>query len=1176
MKKYFNVTNVFVSILSVLFLALINVAFSQQIIEDFWITNGNVYTLLRKDSLLFIGGSFSVVGPQVQNFSAINKNDQKYYPEFPFVNGIVKVIIPDGSGGWFIGGNFTMVGDSIRLGVAHILNNGSVSSWNPQVSDEFNGRDVIDLVLHNNVIYIAGNFTIVNGVTRNYLAAVDINGNLLEWNPNPNWIVNSIAVSGNSLITGGLFTSISGQQRNYLASLDLATGNVSNWDPSPNGYVTKILVKDSLIFVAGSFTSISGQVRKLLAAFDISGNLLSTWVANITGTFASINSLFATNGKLYFGGKFSAVNDIPRNNLAAIDFSGNLLNWQPSTNNIVNAIWNFDSKIFIGGGFTQVNNQDIISLAAVDTLNGVLLPWNASINGKTGVTVYTICDDGGDKLCVGGQFTMINSQKRNKFALFNLNDNSLNPLSFSIENGNLYSFLILGNTLYLAGTFTAINGNVRNRLAAIDLNTGLLKDWNPDANGSVLNIDAIGSTIYLCGSFTSISGQTRNRLAAVDTSGNLLSWNPGASSSVNALVIKNNIIYVGGLFTSIGGLTRNRLAAVDTAGNVLNWDPNCGGTVNTLTIKDTIVFVGGSFQTIGGFTRQRLAAVDFNGNVLDWIFNLNGLVNKVATIGKFLFATGNFTTVNGIERNRFLSIDLNNNQLRDFKLDLDASGFAFEFNENAGLIYFGGGFNSINGKLRISLAGIYDPSIIPPTKPQAPTNLTAIPDTFSVTLYWNDNSINEVGFILERKDDSLHIPGPWNIIATLPMNAVSYVDTGLISNTVYSYRISAYNSVGISVGDSIQVKTLQIPPTFIQHFLVNRGWNIVSVPLITNDMRKTSLFPTSISPAFAYDNEYLIKDTIELGKGYWLKFNSVDSIIISGRRTLSDSILVKTGWNLIGPFDYDISIENIISSPPNIISSYFYHYINGYSIIDQLVPGKGYWVKVNQNGYLILPTLFKKNYVDVNNLKDNLNYKPHLTITDNSENTAILYFSKNQDEVFLSELPPIPPSPIFDVRFSSNRIIESIDNDKFTIIIKNAIFPVTIKSSGIDFIVKDINDGKIFRKTLRSGETIRIENNKLSIFELQKVKSLTYQLNQNYPNPFNSITTISFSLPEEGYVNLSIYNILGQKIAEIINHKLNAGEYILNWDANNLPSGVYVYTLIHNKNQLTRKMVYLK
>jgi len=85
-----------------------------------------------------------------------------------------------------------------------------------------------------------------------------------------------------------------------------------------------------------------------------------------------------------------------------------------------------------------------------------------------------------------------------------------------------------------------------------------------------------------------------------------------------------------------------------------------------------------------------------------------------------------------------------------------------------------------------------------------------------------------------------------------------------------------------------------------------------------------------------------------------------------------------------------------------------------------------------------------------------------------------------------------------------------------------------------------------------------------------------FNLNQNYPNPFNNSTTIEFSLPYNSIVDLSIYNILGQKISSLVNEELLTGNYTYNFNASNLSSGIYYYRLTSQENVQTKKMIYIK
>jgi hypothetical protein len=87
---------------------------------------------------------------------------------------------------------------------------------------------------------------------------------------------------------------------------------------------------------------------------------------------------------------------------------------------------------------------------------------------------------------------------------------------------------------------------------------------------------------------------------------------------------------------------------------------------------------------------------------------------------------------------------------------------------------------------------------------------------------------------------------------------------------------------------------------------------------------------------------------------------------------------------------------------------------------------------------------------------------------------------------------------------------------------------------------------------------------------------LAYSLEQNYPNPFNPSTKISYSIPEDGYVKLSVYNLLGEEVATIVNAYQKADRYEVSFNASGLSSGVYVYKIESVNYSATRKLVLMK
>ena len=85
-----------------------------------------------------------------------------------------------------------------------------------------------------------------------------------------------------------------------------------------------------------------------------------------------------------------------------------------------------------------------------------------------------------------------------------------------------------------------------------------------------------------------------------------------------------------------------------------------------------------------------------------------------------------------------------------------------------------------------------------------------------------------------------------------------------------------------------------------------------------------------------------------------------------------------------------------------------------------------------------------------------------------------------------------------------------------------------------------------------------------------------YSLSQNYPNPFNPTTTISYSIKSPGLVSLKVYDILGTEVASLVNENQEAGNYSVEFNAYNLTSGIYFYTLTSGNFVETKKLILLK
>ena len=86
----------------------------------------------------------------------------------------------------------------------------------------------------------------------------------------------------------------------------------------------------------------------------------------------------------------------------------------------------------------------------------------------------------------------------------------------------------------------------------------------------------------------------------------------------------------------------------------------------------------------------------------------------------------------------------------------------------------------------------------------------------------------------------------------------------------------------------------------------------------------------------------------------------------------------------------------------------------------------------------------------------------------------------------------------------------------------------------------------------------------------------SYSLFQNYPNPFNPSTKIEFSLPARQFVSLKVFNLLGEEVSTLVNKEMASGNYTINFKADNLPSGVYLYELNAGSFRQTKKMLLMK
>jgi hypothetical protein len=252
---------------------------------NLWVPNSTVNAQAVFGNTLYVGGSFTRVGPHSGAAVPVGVGTSAPISGFPRIVGAVNAIAPDGAGGWYIGGSFSQIGGVSRTNAARVLGDMTVDP---------------------------------------------------AWNPAPNLTVNAITVSGSTVYLGGQFTTVGGQVRNRIAAVDAASGAVSAWDPNANNFVSTIAVDGSVVYAGGAFTTIGGLPRNRIAALDAVTGAPTAWDPLMTGT--SVRSIVASGSLVYVGGAFTTIGGQPRNRLAAIGGDGSLSAWNPDANNTVYAL----------------------------------------------------------------------------------------------------------------------------------------------------------------------------------------------------------------------------------------------------------------------------------------------------------------------------------------------------------------------------------------------------------------------------------------------------------------------------------------------------------------------------------------------------------------------------------------------------------------------------------------------------------------------------------------------------------------------------------------------------------------------------------------------------------------------------------------------------------------------
>ena len=354
------------------------------------------------------------------------------------------------------------------------------------------------------------------------------------------------------------------------------------------------------------------------------------------------------------------------------------------------------------------------------------------------------------------------------------------------------------------------------------------------------------------------------------------------------------------------------------------------------------------------------------------------------------------------------------------------------------------------------------------------------------------------------------------------------------------------------------------------------NWNLVGLPVETEDNNYTQVFPNSINNTlYAFDAGYVSAENLDLGEGYWLRFDAEGENMVEGGSVNEISVTLASGWNLITGGSEIMGVETISDPDGIIVANTLYGFSTGYESSTVLDPGKGYWIRTSAEGDVVIGGATARSREFVNRLEN---------ASSISFNGKALYFDANvpEAEAISYSLPPVPPAGAFDVRYDNDLIYAgSIGN--IAVMNPYGNLDVSYHISDNSKWILTSTSGDIFELS-GSGHfsMTNIENAEFTLIKSEiNVKPVMFGLQGSYPNPFNPTTTIHYSVETEGITSLVVYDMMGREIKSLVSGYLTPNHYSVVWNGRDnsdrpVPSGIYLYRLNSGEFTDMKKVMLLK
>jgi hypothetical protein len=826
-----------------------------------WVAaNGMVETIHDDGTHVYIGGTFTHVGVANRRGAQISTSTGFPVGKTLNINGTVRCSAPDGSGGWFIGGDFASVNDVMRVRVAHILANGDLDmAWSAQVDGAVHCMEV-----YNGALYIGGEFATVNGVTRNRLAALQTsNGALSSFmssNVSANGNVFTMRRDGHLMYIGGAFTAVSNHfnginmTRGRLAILDLSGSEVVLSDlysgfGANNGSIFAVEVSQNFVYIGGDFTLVPGSASHVrLARFNKNTTLLDG--SYIPAPNNVVRTMFVDpfNDFLHVGGDFTTISSATRVRLAYLQANGSPFPFRSDANNSVRSIKpDFAGNIVVAGDFTSIGTNNALApsqnlqntrFAIMSAGTGVI---STSINQSAQDNNVFTANVASGKIFLGGQFIYSNMMQRSRVARFTRSNMALD-LNWNVNlNGKVNTITSSGNDfVYLGGEFTSVIGNSSaNRLVRLSKADGAIDaSWLPNPNDIVHKILISGTHVYVGGRFTICGTGTALAMSKLSTSSAIqdpnwltqFTWAGSGTPQPEVFTFSFNEtgtrMMVGGSFNRVNNIFRNNggFFNVLADGNLTLDNSSCiaSGVIRDIVADGNDFIAVGEFTSMNSLTRNRMARFNLTGSDYvmsnNWDPNANNTIMCAAVYDDRLYAGGMFSQIGSVPF-YFLTGRVNlangaaDNTFTPQVLPSNTSVRVYEVKGTR--LYFGGAFTNVNNNFNFDKLMVYD-------MPCASLNISSQPISTSacvgVSAAFNVTS-NGTGLTYQWRRNGTPISG-----ANSPSFSISAVTT--IDAAQYDVVIT--DACGNQITSNASFLTVNEPITvFSQPFDVEfcTGWD---------------------------------------------------------------------------------------------------------------------------------------------------------------------------------------------------------------------------------------------------------------------------------------------------------------------------------------------------------------